>query len=152
MSKIITPIATTVKLITQPKQGQYGGFQSILFIDDADREIWKSFPLDAAELEVLKPGMRVRLIPNGSSRGGKPSHVIELIDELPEMNKRERFNGQLSDDEKRAIARYIQQLAALYRYSYGLAAQHLEGMTQSEETLRCCADTLFKSAQQKFNL
>lgn len=88
MSKIITPIATTVKLITQPKQGQYGGFQSILFIDDADREIWKSFPLDAAELEVLKPGMRVRLIPNGSSRGGKPSHVIELIDELPEMNMR----------------------------------------------------------------
>jgi hypothetical protein len=150
-SKIIQPIEAVVQHITQAKQGHYGPFQSVLFIDDQGREIWKSFALDAPELDILKPGLKVRLIPNGSSRSGKDSHVIELATQ-PETEKPREFKGQLSDHQKREIAAYIEQMAALYRFAYGQAAQNLQGVANDPDTLKSCAATLFIAAQQKFNL
>jgi hypothetical protein len=162
MSKIIIPVEAVIEFVTDLKEGQYGVYKSVLFKTSDGEKIWKSFPLDSEELSILSKGARVRLIPNGSTRSGKPSHVIELVDggaaKLDTVS-----NGQnsehlgkptdgLTDDQKRQIAAYIEQMGTLYRFAYGQAAQHLKGMTDEPDTLRSCAATLFIAAQRRFNL
>lgn len=156
-NKIVSPIECVVKHVTQAKQGQYKPFQSVLFIDDTGCEIWKSFALDAPELDILKPNLRVRLIPNGSSRNGKPSHVIELLDESSSLGTAtvppiSATPSIMNNHQKRQVAAYIEQMGALYRFAYGQAAHHLKGMTDDAETLQHAASELFNAAQRKFDL
>jgi hypothetical protein len=152
MSKIVTPIEAKIELITEPKDGQYGPYRSVLFKTPEGEKIWKSFPPDSEELSILKVGQKVRLIPSGKTKGGKDSHVIEPLDFSPTTATPPNNSGLLTESQKYEIAGYIEQMAALYRFAYGQAAQHLKGMTESEETLRCCASSLFISAQKKFDL
>jgi hypothetical protein len=154
MSKIITPIEAIIELVTDLKEGQYGVYKSVLFKTLDGEKIWKSFPPDSPELSILIKGARVRLIPSGKTKSGKGHHVIELLDapSNPPVQPNYPGVGNLSDDQKRQIAAYIEQMGALYRFAYGQAAQHMRGMTESEETLRCCASSLFIAAQRKFNL
>jgi hypothetical protein len=156
-NKIIQPIAATVKLVTGVKTGQFGEFRSVLFALDEGGEVWKSFPPNSEELQVLKPGSRVRLIPNGQTRSGKDSHVIEILEQ--KMNSRQpttqsskQFEAQLCDDKKREIASYVQQLADIYRFCFGQSVRTLNGVTEDPETLRCCTSSLFIQAVKKFNI
>lgn len=162
MSKIITPIEAVIEFVTDLKEGSYGVYKSVLFKTPEGEKIWKSFPLDSEELSILTKGARVRLIPNGSTKSGKPSHVIELLERHNMQQPRAvtpatppktaASHPGITDDQKREVAAYIEQMGALYRFAYGQAAQHLQGLSIEPDTLSACAATLFISAQRKFNL
>lgn len=161
MSKIITPIEAVIEFVTDLKEGSYGVYKSVLFKTPEGEKIWKSFPPDSEELSILTKGARVRLIPNGSTKSGKPSHVIELLErknmQPPSVTpttppKPAAPQTGITDDQKREVAAYIEQMGALYRFAYGQAVQHLNGIANDPGTLHSCASTLFIAAQRKFNL
>jgi len=59
----------------------------VLFIDEAqpqgseESRIWKN--LSDAEVEPLRKGMRVQLVPSGTDKSGKAKHTILLLETLP---------------------------------------------------------------------
>lgn len=147
MSKLVSPVSAVVELVTPPKEGQYGPYRSVLFKSADGQKIWKSFDPDSPELEALTPRTKVRLIPNGQTRNGKPSHVVELL----ETNTQAPSTG-MSNMLKHEIASYTSEMAALYRFCYSEASRELAEYEASEETIRCMASSLFIAAQQRFQL
>lgn len=156
MAKVVTPITATVEFITAEKQGEYGPYRSVLFLDPAGEKIWKSFNPDADELGYLTKGTRVQLVPT-AEKNGKVSHNIVLIDAptapAPTQQQATQANGTgLSPEQKREIAAYIDGQADLLRYCWQTAQSKLGDLELSEESIRCASSTLFISAQKKFHL
>jgi hypothetical protein len=158
MSKIVTTINAVVEHVTDLKEGQYGVYKSVLFVTPQGESIWKSFSPDSPEMNILAKGTQVRLIPNGSTKSGKPRHVIELVDSSLPPNAaggqvaQEKQGSSLSDDQKRAIAAYIAEQTQIYRFCYGEAVRALQGMGAQEGVFQSCAYSLFSAAQRKFDL
>lgn len=155
MAKVVTPILCTVKHITAPKTGQYGDYQSVLFIADDNQEIWKSFDAGSPELEMFNKGQRVELVPSGE-KNGKVSHNVVLLTPAPSREQQavndhhsrtiSSESGEWTDAEKRAIAAKIQQNAKLMRFCLETASAQFGDLLSQEESLRCLATSLFIQA------
>lgn len=165
--KVVTPITAKVVIIGKPKESTYtpGQFyHPVLFADQTypegaeEAKIWKNLSSD--EVSQLTKGDTVQLVPTGTDKNGKVSHQIVKLTPTPTTSstaaqQHPQTNSvapSWSEDQKREVAAYIEQVGALYRYCYTTAATQMKDMTQSEETLRCCASSLFIAAQRKFHL
>jgi hypothetical protein len=151
-----TKVQATVEYITSPKTGQYGDYKSVLFKrcdrTGEDAKVWKSFsPADAAQFSI---GQSVRLIP--TERKGKATWDIELIESAqpttPVSPTTPPAQQGMSPSQKKAVAAYVEEMGALYRFCLEQASEQLSEMDADSETIRCCASSLFISAQRKFNL
>ena len=84
MAKVVSAITATVEVIGKLKDGNYGPYRSVLFLDQAQpvgseaAKIWKS--LSEAEAAPLSKGARVQLVPAGKDRSGKDKHNIVLLE------------------------------------------------------------------------
>ncbi|HEY9823842.1 MAG TPA: hypothetical protein V6D19_00215 [Stenomitos sp.] len=156
MPKLVQPVVAVVELITAQKEGNYGPYRSVLF-KDGENKIWQSFDPDAEELQLLKKGQRVQLVPRGESKGGKTQYNLVLLDApsaptaQPTPRKSER-PALLSDEQKRDTAAYIEQMAKLYRYCLEQATLSLKGVTDDPDTIRAAASTLFIAAQRRLGV
>lgn len=153
-------IKARVEHITGLKQGQWGEYRSVLFIrpdkDGDNAKVWRSFK--PHEVSQFQKGQTVNLIP--TNRDGRQTWDIELIDTSqqqlssspPEQAQKEQQASKpvLTNDQKVAIAAYVDQMADLYAYCFSTASTKLDGAT--EETVRAAASSLFISTQRKFDL
>ena len=158
MSKVIAPITAVVEFVTGIKSGQFGDYQSILFKTVTGDKIWKSFPPNSPEMDDLPVGTRVQLVETGVSKNGKPSHNVIILDTPTAAiapvapAPAPAPVGGIPDDVKRAIAGYVVDSAKLYAFCFSEATRALESQQVSEESVRCCASSLFIAAQKKFGL
>jgi len=93
-------------------------------------------------------GEQVYLVPTTNAKG-KPSYDIEL---LPTTAPATAPTAAIPDDQKRAIAGYITDLAALYAYCDQQAAHQLAPRGAPEPASQGAASTLFIAASRKFSL
>ncbi len=158
MAKVVAPIIATVEIIGKPKPSTYqeGAFYySTLFLDESksgdEAKIWKS--LSEEEVQQLRKGVRVQLVPAGKDRQGKDKHNIVLLDApaAPQTAPAAQADPyRLTDDQKRDVAAYVSQMGDLLNYCRTVAQQKLGNV--DEETIRTSTSTLFIAAQRKFGL
>ena len=85
MPKVVSAITATIEVIGKLKEGDYGPYRPVLFLDHAQApgseaaKIWKS--LSEEEAEPLRKGMKVQLVPAGTGKNGKEKHSIVLLEE-----------------------------------------------------------------------
>lgn len=86
MAKVVAPINARVEVIGKVKQGEYGPYRSVLFIDLSQPEgaetakLWKSFNDNDETVAQLSKGSRVQLVPSGKDKAGKDKHSIVLVE------------------------------------------------------------------------
>lgn len=74
MAKVVAPINARVEVIGKVKQGEYGPYRSVLFIDESQLEgsqagkLWKSFNDDDQTVSQLSKRSRVQLVPAGKDK------------------------------------------------------------------------------------
>lgn len=153
MPKVVSPITVTVETITKEKEGNYGPYRSVLF-KNGEEKIWQSFDPDAEELQVLKRGVQVQLVPRGESQSGKTQYNIVMLNlAAPTTSAAIASPSQvLSDAQKREAAAYIEQMAKMYRFCFEQAQIALTGATENPVTVQAAASTLFIAAQRKFGI
>ncbi len=162
MAKVVTPVTAKVEFITQEKQGDYGPYRSVLFLNEVTGDkIWKSFDPDSEELALLTKGARVQLIETGKSKSGKISHNIVLLERLPAPTIPATAPAPdplpthqgivLHPDEKRAIATFGTDIIKAYGFLYGEAKRVLEPLGASEETIRAAASSALIACQRKLS-
>ncbi len=84
MPKVVSAITATVEHITALKDGDYGPYKSVLFFNTAEppgseeAKIWKS--MSEEEVQPLRKGMIVQLVPAGKTKNGKEKHSIVLLE------------------------------------------------------------------------
>jgi hypothetical protein len=164
MAKVVTPITCKVIAIGRPKESTYtpGQFyHPVLFADtrypegDAQAKLWKNLAVE--EVEQLRKGDTVQLVPIGMDKQGNPKHQIVKVS--PMVSSREQqavsdhqtralvsTSGEWSDQQKWAIAGKVTQNAKLLRFCLETAQAQFSDLMTSEESIRCLATTLFLQA------
>lgn len=160
-------VTATVAAHGHVKQGQYGEYQSVLFEGPGlpEGKIWRA--MDPDQAQQFYRGQQVFLVPT-TNKNGKPSWDIEILDQQQPAPQTQQQPAPMAtapttaptagpaptipDDRKRAIAQYLQDLAALYAYSYSTAKHQLEPHEAPAEAVQAAASTLFIAASRKFNL
>ena len=152
-------IQATVAAFSQVKRSQFNDstFQSVLFEGEGlpDGKLWRSMSPDQAQ--QFTRGEQVFLVPT-TNKHGKPSYDIELITpsapQVPTTAPAPTTapTAAIPDEQKRAIAGYITDLAALYAYCYQQAAHQLAPHGAPEPAIQGAASTLFIAASRKFSL
>lgn len=154
MAKVVTAITARVEVIGKLKNGQFGEYRPVLFIDLSKPEgaeeakIWKN--LSVEECAPLHKGQSVQLVPVGQDQNGNLKHNILLM-ESPAAPQASSADSQLSADRKREIAAYVTQMADLLKFCRDTAVAKL-GSDVGEETIRATTSSLFISCQRKFHL
>ncbi len=142
----------TCETIGRPKPSKYEGkpdYRPVLFALPDGSQRWKSYNEGSPELDWLKKGQTYQatltgddltiIQPQGQT---EPQHQAAPAGPAP----------TIPDDRKRQIAQYLQDLAALYAYSYSTAKHQLEPHEAPAEAIQGAATTLFIQAARKFNL
>jgi hypothetical protein len=75
-----------------------------------------------------------------------------MISQTHLLNHRSLQTYELTPDQKRAIANYIQDQAKLMRYCLETARENFSEQVETEESLRTLATTLFIATQRHFGL
>jgi hypothetical protein len=106
-----------------------------------DIKVWGR-PTDA--IAQLTKGQQVTLLFDGKS------HKL-VADNQPAQVKQPAAN-ELSADQKRAIALYVNEQADLLKFCWITASEKLDSLASNEESIRCAASCLYIAAQRKFGL
>lgn len=156
------PLTAVVSHICNPKEGNYGPYCSTLFESPdlgGDGRLWRSLPVGQAG--KLAKGMTVQL--QKTYRNGRETWDI-IIPDAPQqaITKPEpsmplsvpvQQQGVITDEEKRSIASYSQEMINLYAYLWAESKAVLESRGCTDvETIRTCTSSTFIAAQRKFNL
>lgn len=133
MAKVVSPISAKVEVVGKLKDGDYGPYRSVLFLDQSQPEgseaakIWKS--LSDEETKPLRKGVIVQLIPAGSDKNGNVKHNIVLLDTQntspptasasttpPAIPQRPDAPPLWTDDQKRQLSAAVCDHADLFRF------------------------------------
>lgn len=137
----------------KPKDFGHGDrINAVVTLDNGEEvKLWGK--PDDQSLLSLRKGQTVNLIYDGKN--------YKLVNSQPASTSQPAINSQtpapvasseLSKEQKRMIAEYIEGRADLLKYCWTTAKVKLGDITTDEESLRCAASTLFIAAQKKFNL
>lgn len=152
MAKVVAPINARVEVIGKVKQGEYGPYRSVLFIDESLPEgseagkLWKSFNDDDQTVSQLSKGSRVQLVPAGKDKSGKDKHNILIAQKSPMVESKPTESGWTLE-EKRAIASKVNQNADLLAYCLQTARAKFGDLVGAED-IRALAITLFLQADR----
>ena len=132
----------------QPRQTQYGmKINALLTLPDgAEHRLWGK-PDDVA-IASLKRGQSVQLLHDGKSY----KLVGNVEPTQTPATAAKPITTELTVEQKKAIANYVNGQADLLKYCWDTARIKLEGTVAEEESIRCAASCLFIAAQKKFNL
>lgn len=151
-------VLATVAGFTKIKQNEFGEYQSVMFESDRlpDGKVWRS--MEPEQAKQFTRGQQVNLVPT-TNKKGKPSWDIELLEDTAPQGQpvavapvaaRAAAPGELSPEQKRAIAAYITARAPLLTYCYQQASAAMpEG---SEVAIAAGAAALFEQACRRFDL
>lgn len=155
MAKIVNAIVAKVEVIGKLKEGAYGQYRSVLFLDQSQpvgseaAKIWKS--LTDEEAQGLTKGTIVHLVPAGKDRQGKDKHnILRLDTNLPasaaptkrEIYRPESIGATWSDEQKLALSAQICDHADLLRFCLEVAHEKFAELADSRD-FRALATTLY---------
>lgn len=149
-------IPATVVGFGKLKDGQYGPYQSVLFEGDRlpEGKVWRS--MEPEQAKQFTRGQRVMLVPT-KNKQGKDSWDIELLGDIapstpshPPTRAAAPPAGELTPEQKRAIAAYITARAPLLTYCYQQSAAAMPD--GSEVAIATGAAALFEQACRRFDL
>jgi len=164
-----TLTSVTCETIGKPKPSRFENkpdYRPVLFALPDGSQRWKSYNEGSPELDWLKKGQTYQatltgedltiIQPQGTTAPqAQPQHQAAPMATAPTMAPTAAPAGPaptIPDDRKRQIAQYLQDLAALYAYSYSTAKHQLEPHDAPAEAIQGAATTLFIQAARKFNL
>ena len=150
----------TCETIGRPKPSKYEGkpdYRPVLFALPDGSQRWKSYNEGSPELDWLRKGQTYQAALAGEDLtiiqpDGQPAPMAPQHQPAPMAPAPAGPAPTIPDDRKRAIAQYLQDLAALYAYSYSTAKHQLEPHEAPAEAIQGAATTLFIQAARKFNL
>jgi hypothetical protein len=155
----------TCETIGKPKPSKYEGkpdYRPVLFVLPDGSQRWKSYNEGSPELDWLRKGESYQATLTGDDLTiiqpqGQPApqhQTAPMTTTAPTMAPTAAPGSAptIPDDRKRQIAQYLQDLAALYAYSYSTAKHQLEPHDAPAEAIQGAATTLFIQASRKFNL
>lgn len=156
MAKIVNPIVAKVEMIGKLKEGTYGQYRSVLFLDQSQpvgseaAKIWKS--LSNEEAQGLTKGAMVHLVPAGRDRSGKDKHNIVTLDSdssaadaispKSPINRPGSIGATWSDEQKLALSAQICDHADLLRFCLEVAHEKFSGLADPRD-FRALATTLY---------
>ena len=164
MAKVVSAITATVEVIGKLKDGNYGPYRSVLFLDQAQpvgseaSKIWKS--LSEAEAAPLSKGARVQLVPAGKDRSGKDKHNIVLLEgqtqavsastgqpqspipPTPAPVRPSKIPPTWTDEQKREMSAAICDHADVLRFCLEVVQHKFAGVAEPRE-YRAIATTLY---------
>ena len=133
MAKVVSPIRAKVEVIGKLKEGDFGPYRSVLFLDQSQPEasetakIWKA--LSDEETKPLRKGVMVQLVPAGDDKNGKPKHNIVLLETPttppvtqakqtapPAIPQRPEAPPLWTDDQKRQLSAAVCDHTDLFRF------------------------------------
>ena len=170
MAKVVSAITATVEVIGKLKDGNYGPYRSVLFLDQAQpagsevAKIWKS--LSEAEAAPLSKGARVQLVPAGKDRSGKDKHNIVLLEgqavstpvvqpqspipPTPVPIRPSKIPPTWTDEQKREMSAAICDHADVLRFCLEVVQHKFAAVAEPRE-YRAIATTLYiQMMQQNF--
>jgi hypothetical protein len=106
-----------------------------------DIKVWGN-PDD--EIATLTKGQQVTLLFDGKSH--------KLVADNQPAQVKQPVAAELSADQKRAIALYVNEQADLLKFCWVTASEKLDSLASEEESIRCAASCLYIAAQRKFGL
>ena len=106
-----------------------------------DIKVWGS-PNDA--IATLTKGQQVTLMHDGKT--------YKLVETSQPTQLKQPVANELSADQKRAIALYVNEQADLLKFCWVTASEKLDSLASNEESIRCAASCLYIAAQRKFGL
>jgi hypothetical protein len=139
----------------KPKDFGHGDrVNSVVTLDNGEEvKLWGK--PDDQSLVSLRKGQAVSLIYDGKNYklvNSQPAPQTATTAQTAPPQAAPVTNSELSKEQKRAIAEYIEGRADLLKYCWTTAKVKLGDVTTDEESLRCAASTLFIAAQKKFDL
>lgn len=156
MAKIVNAIVAKVEVIGKLKEGAYGQYRSVLFLEQSQpagseaAKIWKS--LSDEEAQGLTKGAIVHLVPAGKDRNGKDKHNILQLDTEPsssseppakrEVYRPESIGATWSEEQKLALSAQICDHADLLRFCLEVAHEKFVGLADQRD-VRALATTLY---------
>ena len=128
----------------QPRETQYGmRINALLTLPDGtEHRVWGK-PEDQA-IASLKKGQQVQLLHDGKG--------YKLVADNQPAQVKQPIAIELTPEQKRAIANYVNGQADLLKFCWTTVAAKLDGLATEEESIRCAAASLYIAAQRKFNL
>ena len=155
-----TLTSITCETIGRPKPSKYEGkpdYRPVLFALPDGSQRWKSYNEGSPELDWLRKGETYQ-----ATLTGDDLTIIQPQD-APTAPQAQQQPAPMApapagpaptipDDRKRQIAQYLQDLAALYAYSYSTAKHQLEPHDAPLDAVQAAASTLFIAASRMFNL
>ncbi len=75
-----------------------------------------------------------------------------MISQTPLLNHRSLQTYELTPDQKRAIANYVQDQADLLGFCLKMASEKFSDQVETEESIRTLATTLFIATSRRFGL
>lgn len=106
-----------------------------------DIKVWGS-PNDA--IAQLTKGQQVTLLFDGKG--------YKLVADNQPAQAKPTVATELSADQKRAIALYVNEQADLLKFCWVTASEKLDSLASDEESIRCAASCLYIAATRKFGL
>lgn len=154
MAKIVDAIVAKIEVIGKLKEGTYGQYRSVLFLDQAQpvgseaAKIWKS--LSDEEAQGLTKGAIVHLVPAGKDRSGKDKHNILRLDTVApvstpakrEVSRPESIGATWSDEQKLALSAQICDHANLLRFCLEVTHEKFADLADPRD-FRALATTLY---------
>jgi hypothetical protein len=112
---------------------------------------------DGEEIRLWgKPGDPIGELSKGQpvtlAYDGKSYKLADSAPTAPDRSSATVPSAGMTPDTKRAIASYVEDLAALYVFCFDTAAAKLSDRIQDADAIKDVATTLFLSACRKFNL
>jgi hypothetical protein len=143
-----TLIAGKVKYAARsPKDFGHGERINIVVtpIDGGDGiKVWGK-PTDA--IATLTKGQQVTLLFDGKTYKLVADNQPQTVNQV-----KQSVNTELTPDQKRAIALYVNEHADLLKFCWVTASEKLDSLASDEESIRCAASCLYIAAQRKFGL
>lgn len=134
-------------------QGEWGDRVNFVAVSDSGEEIKIWGNADNSEIKELKKGQKVQLVWDGKGYKLVNSEPAPAEKNSHQNNGNQSPKPELSVEQKRAIAAYIQGQADLFNFCLKTVRERVEGINPDDtESLRAIATTLYISAQRKFNL
>lgn len=150
------------EFISELKQGEYGEYQSVLFIDTSkpdpkseEAKIWIN--RKPHELAGISPGKTYLIVESGKTKTGKPKYTISFLDtpmsQSPPAYAAPPAHTQatLEKAKKQEIAETIKANAKLWKYCFDTAAQTI-GDDPFPAILAQAASDLFNHAVRKHQI
>lgn len=152
-----TLTTVTLETIGRPKASKYEGkpdYRPCLFVLPDGTQKWKSYNEGATELGWLTKGQtyQAAIAADGEMTLLQPAAPAADTPPAAAATPAAPQAHTIADDQKRAIAAYVGDLAPLYAYCYQQARQQLEPHEAPAAAVQAAASSLFIAASRKFGL